>query len=136
MLFMILFLPLTLLAAHFSPINSAQLLDSGLLMCVIALVSYLLFVMSSPKYYARYMAIYYCLFFLLVGVLPILYYLLLEIYRLPAEFLIRINPFWLIWQMPQAEIFYNGWLLQCLGWLGIVAIIFIIKRWMPDKTPD
>jgi hypothetical protein len=60
--------------------------------------------------------------------MPVLYYLVLEFTKQSWWFLIAINPFWLLWRMKQAAVFYSAWLLQCFIWIGIIILIVLIRR--------
>lgn len=66
---------------------------------------------------------YYLLGILISGGLPLLYYLINELYHKDSLRLLYLNPFWLIWQINQDDIFYQVWLVQII--IGLVLILVL-----------
>ena len=144
--FILLSLPLTLATSYFGGIGFNILLRSNLLLLLIVLFLISLYSrMQSPRgnpvpaadpplagkslptTFSRYISFYYLIFFLLFGIMPVLYYLILEFTKQSCLFLIAINPFWLFWQIKQADTFYSTWLLQCLIWIGMIILVVLIR---------
>ena len=113
-------LPLTIMASHLGDVTLGILLRVNLLLLLIAgFISLLSF---------RYSLIYYLVVFLLFGVGPILYYLVLELSGASWGFLFMINPFRLFWNINNPEAFNPAWLVQCLVWGVLIIIILEINN--------
>ena len=119
-IFLILSLPLTIMASHLGNADLGILLRANLLLLLITVFISLLSFRCS--------LIYYLAIFLLYGVGPILYYLVLELAGASWRFLVLLNPFWLFWQANNPEVFYSDWLVQCLVWVTLIIIIATIYR--------
>jgi len=119
-IFLLLSLPLTIITSYLGQTDWGILLRANLLLLLIAgFISLLSF---------RYTLIYYLAVFLLFGVGPILYYLILELAGASWNALIMINPFRLFWNMNNPEVFNQAWLVQCLIWVTLIIITLAINR--------
>lgn len=125
-IFLLLFLPLTIMASHLGNAELGILLRSNLLILLIAAFIYLLSF--------RRVLIYYLAVFLLFGGGPILYYLILELAGASLKFLVLINPFWLFWNIGQSEVFNPAWLGQCLIWVALIIITLAVNRISTGKS--
>jgi hypothetical protein len=125
--FIILYLPLTIATSYFGGIGFNILFRANLLLLFITLFFIFLSSKSSPRSFDNYLSIYYLIFFVIFGAMPVLYYLVMEFTKQSWWILIAINPFWLFWQIKQADTFYSAWLLQCLIWIGIIISGVFIK---------
>jgi len=129
-IFILLSLPLTIMASYLGNTDWGILLRANLLLLLIAVFISLLSFRRS--------LIYYLTVFLLFGVGPILYYLVLELSGASWGFLVLINPFWLFWQMNNPGVFSAiggsasggnpAWLVQCLIWTGLIIIALTTNR--------
>ncbi|MFH1231374.1 MAG: hypothetical protein V1709_07760 [Planctomycetota bacterium] len=133
--FILLSLPLTLLTSYFSGVGFDILLRSNLLLLLIVLFLISLYSKSLPTAFSRYISFYYLIFFSIVGIMPVLYYLILEFTKQSWWILIAINPFWLFWQIKQPDVFYSTWLLQCLIWVGMIILIVLVNI-LPRRHPN
>ena len=123
-IFLILSLPLTIMASHLGNADLGILLRANLLLLLMAVFLTLLFIKLPEKY----STIYYLAIFIIYGIGPILYYLVLELAGASWRFLVLLNPFWLFWQANNPEVFYSDWLVQCLVWVTLIIIIATIYR--------
>lgn len=130
--FILLSLPLTILASYSSCASFNILLRSHLLLILIAITAVLL----CTKFPGL-ITVYYLVFFILFGVLPILYYLILEFTGKSFWILAAINPFYLFWQIKAPGAFYAPWFYNCLLWLmAIIALVFIRSAKTESKNHE
>ncbi|MBI5779566.1 MAG: hypothetical protein HZA49_08945 [Planctomycetes bacterium] len=120
--FILLSLPLTILASYFSCAGFSVLLRSHLVLILIATA----LVLMCMKFPGR-LTVYYLVFIILFGVLPILHYLVLEFAGKSLWVLTAINPFYLFWQIKTPNIFYAPWFYNCLLWLMVITVLFFIR---------
>ena len=129
-IFLLLSLPLTIMASHLGHTDWGILLRANLLLLLMAVFLTLLFIKLPEKY----STIYYLAIFIIYGIGPILYYLVLELAGASWRFLVLLNPFWLFWQANNPEVFYSDWLVQCLVWAGLIIITLAINRISKEKS--
>ena len=123
-LFLLLSLPLTIMASYLGHADWGILLRANLLIMSMAILLALLFINLSEKH----SFIYYLVVFMLYGVGPIFYYLVLEFTEASWSILFQLNPFWLFWQINNPEAFNPAWLVQCLGWVVLIIITLVINN--------
>ncbi|MEW6026722.1 MAG: hypothetical protein AB1599_05465 [Planctomycetota bacterium] len=130
--FILLSLPLTVLASYSSCTTSGILIRSHLLLILIAATGALLCLKLPTQ-----VNLYYLVFFILFGALPILYYLVLEFSGVPLSVLTAVNPFYLFWKIKTPEVFNSYWLYNCLIWLiAVVVLVFIRPVGMKNNESD
>jgi hypothetical protein len=122
-IFLLLTIPITSLTTYFGRIEIIVLLQSHLLLIFIAL-----FIISLSFNKLNCVRTYYFVFFLVFGILPVLYYLVLEFTKQSWSSLVVINPYRLFWQLDKTDIFYKPWLLQSFIWIIITVIQVIIWK--------
>lgn len=129
-IFILLSLPLTIIASYLGNADLGILLRANLSLLLMAIFLALLF----SKLPEKYGAIYYLVIFIVYGVCPILYYLVLEFSEASWNLLVLLNPFWLYWQVNNAAIFNAAWLVQCLIWVTLIIIIATSYRIIKKKS--
>lgn len=123
-IFILLSLPLTIMASYLGNADLEILLRTNLLLLLMAIFLTMLF-LNLPE---KYGAIYYLVLFIIYGVGPVLYYLVLEFTETSWRFLFLLNPSWLCWQINNAGVFNPAWLVQCLIWAGLIIVVVTIYR--------
>ena len=134
--FMALSLPLTFLTFYYSFVITDSLIYSTVFIFLIAIVPFALSVESTlapvpegtlgtrgGEKYKKCLVFYFFGFFLISAVLPVVFYLILEIYQCPVDLLIRINPFWFVWNASGDKNFWPYFI-----WLAAIAGILIVRR--------
>jgi hypothetical protein len=125
--FIILFLPLTLMAQYFSLADAWAIIRFNILLLLIGGI-------AGLCAYRDFLRWYYFIWALITAVFPILRYFILEFADKDASFLLSINPFWLVGQFAWEKIFIPNWLLQLLMMFIILIIINLIP-WSKKEEP-
>ena len=122
MIFIMLFLPMTLLAQYFSLADVSSVIRFNLLMLLIGGIAGLCALRGIWRWY-------YFVWTLITVAFPIFHYFILELANKDVRFLLRINPFWLVGRIAEPKIFVPNWFLQVL----IMVIAFIALNFLKNK---
>ncbi|MFH1227948.1 MAG: hypothetical protein V1701_08605 [Planctomycetota bacterium] len=125
MIFILLFLPLTLMAQYFSLADAPSVIRFNILLLLIGGIAGLCAYRDILRWY-------YFLWTLITAAFPIFHYFILELAGKDARFLLRINPFWLIGRISEPVIFVPDMFLQLL----LMFIVFIVINIIPWAKKD
>lgn len=121
-IFIILFLTLTLMAHYFSLADIGAVIRFNLLILLMGGI-------AGICAYRDFLRWYYFIWALVTAVSPMLHYFILEFADKDVRLLLNINPFWLVGQIAEPAIFIPNWLLQIL----IMMIAFIGVTLLKNK---
>lgn len=127
LIFIILFLPLTLMAQHFSLADAWTIIRFNILLLLIGGI-------AGICAYRDFLRWYYFFWALVVTAFPMWRYFILELKSKDAQFLLYMNPFWLVGQTAKLTIFNPNWLMQLLMMFIILIIINLIP-WPKKDEP-
>lgn len=130
--FILLWLPLEIAGLWLNPGALTELVRLNLLISLAAaFIAILGFRLTGTE-----MIYYYPAGFLIFGAGPVTYYLILEFNQSAWTWLIRINPFWLSWNIENPSAFNQAWPLQSLIWAGLIILALAIKtKPLDEETP-
>jgi len=130
-IFFLIFLPVTISGTIIASLDWRVITMGHLLMMIIGC---LIIGLSHLSTYLRFnlWRWYYLIILTITAVLPLLYYLIAELFNQFVPALLYINPFWLVWRLDEEKVFYQGWMLQVIICLVlIIGLIGITQRLKP-----